>query len=70
MFLPAGELIEVAHRQVGNSQLSQQRHHLFLLLGAVASPGGALGHDNRLQHMQMHAGGQRLRKIDHLFCAT
>ena len=30
--------------------------------------GGTLGNDYRLQHMQMHAGGQRLRKIDHLLC--
>ena len=70
LLLPAGELIEVAHRQMGNPQLSQQRHHFLLALRTVASSGGALGNDNRLQHMQMHAGGQRLRKIDHLLCAT
>lgn len=70
LLLPAGELIEVAHRQMGNPQLPQQRHHLLLVLRTVASSGGALGNDNRLQHMQMHAGGQRLRKIDHLLCAT
>ena len=29
--------------------------------------GGALGNDYRLQHMQMHAGGQRLRQVDHFF---
>ena len=40
----------------------------FLVYESMFS--GALGNDYRLQHMQMHAGGQRLRKIDHLLCAT
>ena len=42
-------------RQMLDSELAQQRHHFRLFCRAVQAARGALGDDDRLQHMQMHA---------------
>ena len=41
----------------------------FLLGVAFVVAAGATRHDNRLQRVQMHTGGQRLRQINHLLGA-
>ncbi len=70
LFLAAGQLIEVAQRQVSDAQLLQQGHHFRFAAGVAAAARGALRHDDRLQHVQMHPGGQRLRQIDHFLRPT
>ena len=65
LFLAAGELVEVVHRQMGNAEFFQNGVG-FLLSVTLVITAGATRHDNRLQRVQMHTGRQRLRQINHL----
>ncbi|MOA19175.1 hypothetical protein D3C78_1395360 [compost metagenome] len=65
LFLAAGELVEIAHRQMRDAEFMQNVIGFLFGIAVGVAAAGTARNDHRFQGVQMHSCRKRLRQIHH-----